>query len=665
MLKRQLPKLFARLVFSVLVVLAFAPESLWRLSLLTLLIVGLVVDVLLAILAQTRRPPLTVPVWLRDHFSGSLALSAAALVFVTRVPPGLKKYAGLVIFGAGTYKLLIDCILVVQTSRLLYTLHSSFSQNTPAPARYVYGAVFQIGGSARKYLRRVFFRVEWALWRFHRKIDLSQATRADIQEYKLLMQREVDHLRKRDSRGLRLLVSMAIRVPALVGQTSRFVLGDMLRGREMTAFFCPSDLASSEGAFTEYAVANANTCIAFITPALWEYFREPKVGDIERAEQVISQMPQWIRRASVRGRKEMERQMITTTRALHFCLGPSFLFVPEAQNVESDFQPQHGYETVLMFGGASARPCASEITRVLAGTCVPLRQLDSALGPELARLIHKLAESGLAPLADAYLRFRLSSSDVERFFCLLDCFEVLIKYSVFVLGGGEPEFATKRRSIATLGTWKTWLVQYLNSNNSTTSGSSAGSDVSSHDRRSFEGELCAAWRRGVTEHVCDLTSALQRASIIDEVQIGSATWSSWLSWLVEFRNVTKGHGGVDEKAVKPWLHLFHAVLIDLISALCVLTLDTYLVGICHDGTEVQLRGWLRGKRRSSTLLSKTPLRSVTVNEELRAEGFATAYPVHGSVVVSRNSVLTWHSRTKEQVDTYVDYLTGSVRSLSG
>jgi hypothetical protein len=129
----------------------------------------------------------------------------------------------------------------------------------------------------------------------------------------------------------------------------------------------------------------------------------------------------------------------------------------------------------------------------------------------------------------------------------------------------------------------------------------------------------------------------------------------------DFRNVTKGHGGMDERVAAPLLPPFHAALLDLIAVIRPLSLDSHLVRICADGTEVVLRGWLRGARRSSTLQSHTVTGSMTVNEELRTDLRTKDYSLHGSVVISQSSVLTWHSRREQ--DMYIDYLSGNIVSV--
>jgi hypothetical protein len=133
-----------------------------------------------------------------------------------------------------------------------------------------------------------------------------------------------------------------------------------------------------------------------------------------------------------------------------------------------------------------------------------------------------------------------------------------------------------------------------------------------------------------------------------------------MRWLVDFRNITKGHGGPDESTSAPVLFPFHSVFLDLVSSLKEISFDAHLVRICKDGTEINLGGWLRGIRRSSILL-RPQHRSLTTGNELRTQTETFAFEERVSIRV--NEVLTWHGEKKSGEDAYVNYLSGEVRSL--
>ena len=595
--------------------------------------------------------PVTVPIWLQGHFATTVAVAAAASVFLARVSSGFARYSAYAIIGLCAYLILIDLVLIFHASRLVYQLRQGFEGRSSKKPSYIFGAAFHMGGSAWQYLRRIFVRVEWALWRFSRKVDLTAGARDDIKKYTRFMQEEGQELQKQKLHGFRLFVTAVSKAFAVTGMGFRHVLSEMLRGREMTVFLTPSDFHGHKPDFVDYAMARSDACLAVVSPFLLDFLFGRASGPLKKLENV-GEIPVPVRSFLRRSADELDTEKLRAIRALHFCSGPSILLLPGGSRHPSEPKAQRGYESVVMFGRASARPAVSEITRVLAATCIPMRYLDRALTASCARAIGDISDRGLAPLADAYLRFRLSSSEVERFLCLFDCFEVLIKYSVFLFVDGNLSALTIQHKVPPLGKWKDWLIGYVNK-------SSAPPGSTSRDPLSDQ--LRTAWRGDLSEAVRQLRSGVDRFGIHVDRLAQDKSWYEWMWWLNDLRNVTKGHGGMDERVAASLLPLFHAALLDLIAVLRPLSLDSHLVRICEDGTEVVLKGWLRGARRSSTLQAKTITRSMTVNEELRTDPRTKDHALHGCVVISLNSVLTWHSRREQ--DMYIDYLSGNIVSV--
>src|SRR5438270_4193025 len=81
----------------------------------------------------------------------------------------------------------------------------------------------------------------------------------------------------------------------------------------------------------------------------------------------------------------------------------------------------------------SSRNSAVKFIDSLTSNIIPISNSDSRLPAELRGTIQSLAYGGLPPVAECYLRFRLAQSDVERYLCLLDSVETLIKMSAIVL----------------------------------------------------------------------------------------------------------------------------------------------------------------------------------------------------------------------------------------
>ena len=334
---------------------------------------------------------------------------------------------------------------------------------------------------------------------------------------------------------------------------------------------------------------------------------------------------------------------------LHHSIGPVALLVPEMligyeESVDDDGRDRmRGYELVSapMQNVSRATP---QVISLLANVALSLARSDRRLDPEARAIVRRIAADGLPPLADAYLRFRLSASAVERFLCLFDCFEVLIKYSVFTvsaLSGVALLAALERPS---LGTWTNVLR-----------GSLTG-------KVPLEGDLSQStaefWHRSLGDKPLEL---------IDAVNGTGLSWSGkvprshlgWLEWLVWLRNKTKGHGGVEESACVPIWHEFHAVLLDSARQLSPLVLESVIWSEDRQGERVALRGWLRGPFRSSTI-ERDPATLSPSNRRPRLTRGAVPIDLGPFVHCEGNTCLTWNSGNSKRGE-YIDYATGRLR----
>ena len=335
----------------------------------------------------------------------------------------------------------------------------------------------------------------------------------------------------------------------------------------------------------------------------------------------------------------------------HYAGGPVALLVPELpgeidDGVDDDSRDRlRGYELVSTprRNVAIATP---QVTNLIATVALPLERSQRRLDARARETSRAIGATGLAPLADAYLRFRLAGSAVERFLSLFDCFEVLIKYSVFVLSSSDAHLL-ETLARPSMGMWIAALRERL-------------------------GRLHAAptplilavseyWQHSLSDRPREL---------IDLVSGSGMAWPSavprshlgWLNWLVWLRNATRGHGAVVEKSSLLIWHDFHATLLDTVSSLRPLALEAAIRTETTDETPVSLRGWLRGPFRSSTLdMDPSQLSTSTPRVVLEHGGGLTS--LQPFVRCEGNACLTWNSGQDGAAE-YLDYGTGRVARRS-
>jgi len=619
--------------------------------------------ILLDVIARVRWVPLIFPSWTRRHVIISAAFIGAVIVFLSRNHRPALTYVAWVLLLAAIYRLATICFFSAGAARLVRSLRRDFSDHASPSSRAPYGMIFP-GPGGHRFLREALMEVERSLWRARRYSDPTDMTKQGVRHFERLIQEariaEAEEKKKHDGKVPDLFAfrQSLKAAPSMMSLAFAEILGE----RALVVFLASDDVLRFPTDMRDYIYSNSSVCIAVFSSQQLKRFYGRAHDNEKRGEQLLEQLPGKVGSLVKEGIRLGNQALQEMIPRLHYCLGPSIILIPNAlQSLVSDLKEIKGYDLIATQGNRPVAPVVSTLTARLSSCSLPLRQLDAELSEEQRRIIPQLARNGLPPLADAYLRFRLSNSQIERFLCLLDCIEVLIKYSVFVLikqNGAKLsslDDLKRRRQVPTLGIWRSWLDELARQPHSTDLG-----------RRICDVCLSKSGMK-VSSSALALTEQARNCGIEcghDEIwrvthPTTEKNWFDWLHWLVDLRNVTKGHGGIDEKIAGQVLSSTHAAFIDLIGLLAPLTLSASLIRICKDGAEITLRGWLRGERRSSVLL-ETEHQSLTVDVMLRTH--SENHSLRELTSVTGNSVLTWHS-VGDNADTYVNYLTGWVGSL--
>ncbi len=232
---------------------------------------------------------------------------------------------------------------------------------------------------------------------------------------------------------------------------------------------------------------------------------------------------------------------------------------------------------------------ASMVADRLVASALPMALSDGALPEELVRFQGDLARRGSPFLARPYLRFRLARSDSERFLCILDCFETIAKLSTVVLVADELQGGSSLSNrliqdlrVPTLGQWVGVLY--------------ALAKQESHG--SLARCVAAFWLAEIGAPARSVVADAANSGF-DLPQPNPDNNVGWLTWLVNLRNVTRGHGSVDEARVAPLVHGLHATFLAIVGDLGTITINAELSSVEQDGTRSSSRGWCRGQVATS------------------------------------------------------------------
>ncbi|MCJ7481763.1 MAG: hypothetical protein MUO31_02235 [Thermodesulfovibrionales bacterium] len=341
---------------------------------------------------------------------------------------------------------------------------------------------------------------------------------------------------------------------------------------------------------------------------------------------------------------------------IRLCMGKVFLLQLSVgdDRISTELFPREVIKLTIKFrsadiSGFKMEDAVSTITHQLAATTFPIANSDERLDEELITMQHCLANKGLPPIAGAYLRFRLAASDVERFLCLLDCVETLIRISAFVLvanrlnapDGSFPDGISKLFSRPSLGQW----VQLLR-------------------------DLCQVPQDdAISKNIVEFWSgplAGAPVQLIDDAKGSGLDWRgqlprshlAWLDWFVWIRNQTRGHGSVDEDKVAPIWHSIH---------------ETYLLMCQHLGSITWLPGLASPDAKGSFELAsgwcrEQKLRICKPGVEpaflLMGEGTdQSALQLYPFVVNAEGTFWLWNSTHDKEIE-YIDYGSGQIKRWS-
>jgi len=288
----------------------------------------------------------------------------------------------------------------------------------------------------------------------------------------------------------------------------------------------------------------------------------------------------------------------------------------------------------------------------LAQTALPTAASDAQLTKEARFQIKEIATRGLPPIADCYLRFRLAQSDVERFLSLLDCIESLIRCSAIVLLVNRWNYIGRDVSDKllagrppTLGVWINFLRKLINI------------DI----QNGIDKKLCAFYKGNISQVQAELINEISKTGL-PLADNGISSQLNWLEWFRDLRNVTRGHGVVEEKVVAPFWHFFHQAFLDIISALEPLVLSSILVAIEPKGKQVPIQGWYKMGTRTKLKFHDSQDRPLVTALKLPSGQLLPLFPL---VIVYFNKVLLWDRlRKREKAIEFLDYGSGEREQLA-
>jgi hypothetical protein len=345
------------------------------------------------------------------------------------------------------------------------------------------------------------------------------------------------------------------------------------------------------------------------------------------------------------------------------CLGKILTIFLQPKNVDSTLASQKGevlevlvtpaLEGIGSGGEKGINALIARLTDEFAMTTFPIAESDFQLSDDLRTLMKEIAEHGLTPVANSYLRFRLAKSDVERFLGLLDCIESLIKCSAIVLlvnqwvQSANTDLADLHAQLnrPSLGHWIGILRELIRE---------SGEDE-------LEKHISAFWEQ-------PLLHAPQQ--LITDVNGSGLSWRgnlprshlAWLDWFVWLRNATRGHGVVAEEFVSPLWHGFHETFLQMVSGLRPLVLSSTLAVLDEDGEPASFQGWNRdGKSLDSESSEEIQPYDILV---LLREGSQSTPPLLLFPLIIKQSHCTslWNSVRGNAIE-YIDYGSGDLQRL--
>jgi hypothetical protein len=577
----------------------------------------------------------------RRRLVRSTANTAAFAFYLATGPGSYWKYFFVLAAALEVKQLLSDAVSVVTASITLQSLLGGHRRGDPPRTLRPYVITIAAGG---RVFDRLVPEVMKALWRYRAtsslRLDADGPLLADDRLSALAAQ-------ARRHKGWSLLRAFLGALPAFYAALFNKWFGSRL----YLMFLDVDDLANQRESLRDYVITHAAAVIWTGTSR----------GGIGVALGWVS--PEEVRNqgaalAGILGPlagsagQAVERQLGLEL-AVRRCLGPVLpvltekALVGEAAQSNGETVPHPGY--IVINATEQGESLLPRIVEHMATCAAPIAAGDAVLAQDLRRVAVALASGGLAAVADAYLRYRVSHSDVERYIALLDCFDVLVRYSVLTLAGSggqiaSPEFREQLER-PTLGSWVGLLRQ--------------GSAGSRQD--SLSGSIRNFWQGGLAKVPEDLVDTARGVGLDYRGSV-PRTHAEWLDWLVWLRNATKGHGATHEQLVAPlWMPLHESLLL-AVRELSPLVLDAQITWLdertpfTSAKPKPSLTGWRRGVARAGAN-NLDGAGGVWHSGAIICDGLTI--DLAGYALVSGNRCITWNSR-KGNAGEFIDWASGEL-----
>lgn len=294
------------------------------------------------------------------------------------------------------------------------------------------------------------------------------------------------------------------------------------------------------------------------------------------------------------------------------------------------------------------REFISSLRDRLEATVIPIGESDEQLPHKLHELVHIVATRTLPPLANCYLRVRLAKSNLERFLCLLDCIEVVIKMSAIYLlvaqwrCGGNPALVQLHTQLhrPALGHWIRVLRTLISS--------APCEDILSQNVTAFWEQPLGMTPQQLISDANDLGLAY-----LGKLPRINLEWLEWFSWL---RNVTRAHGVINENIASTLWHSFHETFLQMVAGLSLLVSDSQLVAATTGQEPLVLSGWTKsmGDADEGGIIQPLTKSLVSLRTPAPKNAIVSLYPF---LLQQGPSVLLWNAVHNNSVE-FIDYHLG-------
>lgn len=602
---------------------------------------AIAVTVLFAAISRASFVPVFVPEYLRKGFAaGCSALAVSALYLRGEHATGTQIVVAIVgLYSARSVAR--DLCLCILANASVSTALATPSQSPQPPI------ILLLGGKdiASRHLRQLIYAVSLSAWKTSSARIPATWTIDKAIQHSGLSEDTLVRYRKASS-----LTQFAASARFALRFSSGYAR-EVLKNRVLLSFISPHDLEHVSITRRQTLLSKAAACVWEPGVLGFRYLSDPTgtqgrkfIDSVKAVGTAIAGKHQQAVMRYLARREDQSIDCFSTQLAMaHPCCGPVIVLVPTNDLGTSMPDPPRceGLDVRRYTGAVDA---AAPLADSLLATALPMARADLQIPTDLQTLPLSIARYGLAPVADAYLRVRLSASDVERYVTVFDCFEAVIRISLFAIAAQERSseiFQSLADNLRrpTLGQWAALLREYVN--RWKPGHSELGDAVV---------EFWAGPLRNRIKELLELTAG-SGVNWTGSVPRSHIQWLEWLTWL---RNQTKGHGGLTEELASPIWERFHQAFLECVQSLGPLILDACLVDASAEPNE-EIRGWLRAGRRSNVEFSERNLSERTWMPLL--EFHSEHYDLGRFVIGQRAHVLIWNKGEAASAE-YLDYTTG-------